>query len=35
LKHILAQRDQLTEALIPELHLAISDLFAPGAEDEP
>lgn len=33
LKHILAQRDQLTEALIPELHLAIPDLFARGREE--
>jgi Uma2 family endonuclease len=30
LKHILAQRDHLTEKLIPELHLAIPDLFAAG-----
>jgi len=33
LKHILAQRDQLTEKLIPELNLAIPDLFAPGPEE--
>ena len=28
LKHILAQRDYLTDSLIPELHLAIPELFA-------
>ena len=33
LKHILAQRDQLTEALIPELHLAIPELFALSEEE--
>ena len=34
LKHILAQRDELTEALIPELHLPIPELFA-LSEEEP
>src|SRR5207245_74316 len=34
LKHILAQRDQLTESLIPELHLAIPDLFAWTEKEE-
>jgi hypothetical protein len=34
LKHILAQRDYLMEKLIPELHLAIPDLFAPGVEKD-
>jgi Uma2 family endonuclease len=29
LKHILAQRDFLTEALLPELRLAIPELFGP------
>src|SRR6266850_3624273 len=33
LKHILAQRDHLTDKLIPELHIAISDLFAGPVND--
>ena len=33
LKHILAQRDHLTDSLIPELHLAIPELFALGSEE--
>src|SRR4051812_37940488 len=32
LKDILAHRDQLTEKLIPELHIAIPDLFADPVE---
>src|SRR6266404_4093728 len=33
LKHILAQREYLTEGLIPELNLGIAQLFAAGSED--